>query len=225
MKNTRFAYTFLAIMFLFCFSVLFYILFRLTTSAEHPVFADSINISSGTIVIFVCIIIFIMALIKYNKIISLELRAKQSEKNIDVYLKQRFDLIPNLVDTIKAYAKYEKDVLTSIIKIRTDYLQNMASTTKDLKSIAALNESYIKLMGTLENYPDLKANTNFIELQKKLAKLESQLQAARRIYNMDVTNYNIYIKRFPSNIIAKILKAQELPLFEIENMEVANIKI
>lgn len=237
-RNSWFAGLIIFFVFIFIFGIFFFAFFQTTSMFSEAGKQFGINIqnpisnmnfsyifSTKTIVILVCIVLLVIALVKYNKLVSLKLIAKQSEKNIDVYLKQRFDLIPNLVDTVKAYCKYEEQTLISITEIREKYLQNENMPNRDLKDIANLNDNYTKLVATIEDYPELKANESFLKLQDKLSKLESQLQAARRIYNMDVTNYNIYVHSFPSNIIATVFRFKELPLFEIEDKEKENINV
>jgi LemA protein len=241
-RNNWFVVGIVLFIFIFIFGIFFFAFFQATSTfssmfsevgnqlgmnLQNPI--TNINFSyifsTRNIIILVCMVLLITILVKYNKLVSLKLKAKQSEKNIDVYLKQRFDLIPNLVDTVKAYCKYEEETLTSITEIREKYLQNENVPNRDLKDIANLNDNYTKLFATIEAYPELKANESFLELQEKLSKLESQLQAARRIYNMDVTNYNIYVHSFPSNVVALVFRFKELPLFEIENEEKENIDI
>ena len=152
-----------------------------------------------------------MILIIYNSLIKKRNAVKQSRSSIDVYLNQRFDLIPNLVECVKGYTKHEQTLLESITKLRTEYNQN-----KELEKASELNQQLNKLLVTVENYPELKASENFLNLQKNLTKMEDQLQAARRLYNMDVTCYNTSIQTFPTNLIAKICKFKSETLFELE---------
>ena len=162
----------------------------------------------GLIIIFLIIVIIIM----YNTLVSLKRKYEQSASGIEVYCQQRFDLIPNLVETVKEYAKYEKQTLESITSLRTKY-----NDTKDLAIGEELNNKMNNLIALVENYPELKASEQFLNLQKSLVKTENQLQAARRIYNIDVTNYNTKISVVPYNIIAKIFKFKPTKLFEIED--------
>ena len=169
---------------------------------------------SPTLIIILAIvfILIISILSKYNKIVKLKNKVKQSKSGIDVYLNQRFDLIPNLVEVVKGYAKHEKEVLESITKMRTEYM----NSGKNLKKGEKVNNEINKIIAVAENYPELKASEQFLNLQKNLSKMESQLQAARRIYNNDVTNYNTKISVVPDNIIAKLFGFKEEELFEIE---------
>ena len=173
---------------------------------------------------FIILIIIIMLLIiiisQYNNLVKLEKRVKQAESGIDVYLNQRFDLIPNLVECVKGYSKHEKEIFENITNMRNDYIQN-----KNIKKGQELNNNINKLMAVAENYPDLKASEQYLNLQKQLSKIESQLQAARRIYNIEVTKYNTKISVVPSNIIASIFNFKEVSLFEIEEFKKENINI
>ena len=173
-------------------------------------------------VIGIILILVIWMVGIYNKFIHLAQKVNQAAGTIDVYLKQRFDLIPNLVETVKGYAKYEKDVLTKVTELRNAYINNK---NEDLEVSATLNDKYNQLIAVMENYPELKANEGFLNLQKQLSKIESQLQAARRIYNAEVTEYNIKLHSVPSNIIAGMFGFKDAKLFEIKAYEAQNINI
>ena len=147
--------------------------------------------------ILLAILLFFIIFV-YNSIIKSLKSVQQSASGIDVYLQQRFDLIPNLVEVTKGYMNYEKEVLEKISALRTLYNQN----NKDIETINELNKQYHNIMLLVENYPSLKADQQFLKLQKTLIKIESQLQAARRIYNNDVTNFNTKISTFPNNLVA-----------------------
>lgn len=172
------------------------------------------------IIIIIVIAILLVLLIMYNGLVKKRNAVKQSRSSIDVYLTQRFDLIPNLVECVKGYAKHEEKLLESITKLRTEY-----NVSKDLDKASLLNTQMNKLIAIVENYPDLKASENFLNLQKNLTKMEDQLQAARRLYNMDVTAYNTAIQVFPTNLIASAFNFTEEKLFELEPGKGENIKI
>ena len=159
----------------------------------------------------IIVIIAIYILIIYNGLVRKKFKVAQAKSGIDVYLKQRFDLIPNLVECVKGYTNYEKSVLEEITKLREDY-----NKEKDLKVGEKLNKDLYTLIARAESNPDIKANEQFTNLQKSLSKMESQLQAARRIYNTDVTNYNISISTFPNNIVASVFNFKKEELFEAE---------
>ena len=147
--------------------------------------------------IVLVVFIILIVLTQYNSITKLKMKVKQSKSGIEIYLQQRFDLIPNLVQVVKEYMNYEKETLQKIIELRTQYIE-----TKDLKVSETLNNQLNNIIAVAENYPELKASEQFLNLQKNLSKIESQLQAARRIYNNDVTKYNTKINLVPYNIIA-----------------------
>lgn len=173
---------------------------------------------NGVIIFLVFLIIVII--IFFNKIVRLNNNVKKSKSGIDVYLQQRFDLIPNLVEVTKQYMNYESDILEKIAKLRTEYNKN-----KDTNASNELNNQYKSIMAVVENYPELKANEQFLKLQKALIKIESQLQAARRIYNNDVTKYNVKISTFPNNLIAKMFGFKEKELFELEGERTVKIEL
>lgn len=172
------------------------------------------------IIIIIVIAILLVLLIMYNGLVKKRNAVKQSRSSIDVYLTQRFDLIPNLVECVKGYAKHEENLLESITKLRTEY-----NVSKDLDKASLLNTQMNKLIAIVENYPDLKASENFLNLQKNLTKMEDQLQAARRLYNMDVTAYNTAIQVFPTNLIASAFNFTEEKLFELEPGKGENVKV
>ena len=174
------------------------------------------------IFLIVVIILIAIILIQYNSLVKLKNNVKRSESGIDVYLNQRFDLIPNLVECVKAYSKHESSVLEKIVKLRTEY-----NKTKDVnfKQADEINKNFNEILAIAESYPELKASEQYLNLQKTLTKLESQLQAARRIYNGEVTSYNDKINIVPSNIIASLFGFKEAKLFEIEEYKKENINI
>ena len=163
------------------------------------------------IVAIILIVLAIFIILEYNICVRLRNKVKQAESSIDVYLNQRFDLIPNLVECVKGYKIYEERLLTKLVEKRNIYKDN-----PNLKEAIDLNSEMLSLVGVAEGYPSIKANEQFLKLQEALTRMESQLQAARRIYNGDVTVYNIKITSFPTNIIAKIFNFREEDLFEIE---------
>lgn len=174
----------------------------------------------GMIVIAIIAIIFLIVIMQFNTFISLRNKIKQSRSTIDVYLTQRFDLIPNLVECVKGYANYEEKVYTRIAELRTQYNQN-----KNLEYGKELNSQLNNLLAVGESNPNLKASETFLKLQNALIKMESQLQAARRVYNGDVTLYNTTITTFPNSILASIFNFKEEELFEIEEYKKENIKV
>lgn len=172
------------------------------------------------VLIVVIVIILLVILSKYNKLVKQKNSVKQAQSGIDVYLNQRFDLIPNLVECVKGYAKHEEQVLEKITQLRAKY-----SKSKDLKEAEKLNNDINQIIAVAEQYPELKASEQFLNLQKSLSKMESQLQAARRIYNNEVTAYNTTINTVPTNIIAKMFNFKEAELFTIEDYKKENIQV
>ena len=172
------------------------------------------------ILLAIIVILIILLIILYNGLINAKKTVDKSESLIDVYLQQRFDLIPNLVNITKGYMNYEQDVLNKISELRTLFKE-----TKDSKVSAELNAHYTRMLATIEKYPNLKSSEQFLNLQKNLSKVESQLQAARRLYNNDATKYNTRINIFPINIIAKLFGFKEMPLFELEGESEVKIEL
>jgi len=167
-------------------------------------------------------IIVLIILGMYNSIVRMNNKVKQAKSGIDVYLNERFDLIPNLVECVKGYSKHEKEMFENIVNLRTQYMNNKKT---NLKQAEELNNNINKIIAVAENYPELKASEQYLNLQKSLSKMESQLQAARRIYNNEVTKYNTKIATVPSNIIAGLFGFKEADLFTIEEYKKENIEI
>lgn len=172
------------------------------------------------ILLVLLLLIVVIVILEFNKFIVLKNKIKQSKSSIEVYLNQRFDLIPNLVECVKGYAKHEEAIYTKIAQMRSQF-----SNDKDLKMGAELNSEIKQILAIGENNPELKASEQFVNLQKNITKMESQLQAARRIYNGDVTLYNTAISTFPSNIFAGLFGFKMEDLFEIEEYKKENIEI
>lgn len=172
------------------------------------------------ILIMLVIILVIQICATYNQFIKRKNNVKQAESTIDVYLTQRFDLIPNLVECVKGYMEHEKSTFERIAGLRARFYED-----KDLKVGESLNNECNKILAIGENYPELKANENFLDLQNKLAKMENQLQAARRVYNTEVKQYNNLVIMFPSMIMAKIFGFKELEFFQAEEEAKKSIQI
>lgn len=164
--------------------------------------------------------LIIYVLYTYNGLVKARNKVQQAYSGIDVYLTQRFELIPNLVECVKGYMIYEKELLKNITNLRTKYLQN-----KNLRDAEILNKECNTILLNVENYPELKASEQFMNLQKNLEKMESQLQAARRIYNMEVNNYNNKVNMFPSNMVAGMGGFEEKEYFEAEVSTKNNVVI
>ena len=176
------------------------------------------------ILIIVLVLIVIWAVNVYNNLIVLRNRVKDQWAQIDVQLKRRFDLIPNLVETVKGYTKHESETLEAVIKARNSYVS--ASLPEDqMKADGELTKAISKLFALTESYPELKANANFQELQKELTETESKIAAARQFYNDTVLVYNNKVSMVPSNIIAGMFKFKEEKFFEANETERENVQV
>ncbi|OGF24672.1 hypothetical protein A3H09_00690 [Candidatus Falkowbacteria bacterium RIFCSPLOWO2_12_FULL_45_13] len=181
------------------------------------------------IVLAVIAVLILAAIVIYNSLIRLKLRVDEAWSDIDVQLKRRHDLIPNLVETVKGYAAHEQGTFDKVIKARNQAMQAQAGG--DNKALA---EAENMLSGTLkslfalsEAYPVLKANQNFLELQRELTDTEDKVQAARRFYNGNVRDLNTKLQVFPTNFMAGALGFKEREFFEVENAaerEAVNVK-
>lgn len=169
----------------------------------------------GSIGIAAIVLLAIFILI-YNKLIRLKNLVSEAWSGIDVQLKRRYDLIPNLVATVKGYSEHEATTLTKVTQLRT-IAMGASSIDDKIKAENALTGSLKSLFAVAENYPDLKANQNFVHLQKDLSEIEEQLQLARRYYNAVTREYNSSIQTFPNNLVANFLQYKTQPFFEINN--------
>ena len=167
--------------------------------------------------ILAVVILWVIAI--YNGFIRLRTRADEAWADIDVQLKRRYDLIPNLINTVKGYATHEKETLQKVTDARTAAM-GAQTVEEHAKSENMLTDTLKSLFAVSENYPDLKANENFLELQRELSDTENKIQAARRFYNTNVRDLNIKVESVPSNIIAGIFKFVKKEFFELdENSE------
>ena len=176
------------------------------------------------IILAVIILIIIYAFILYNNFISLDNKVKEAFSTMDVYLKKRWDLIPNLVETVKGYAKYEEATLTRITKLRNTVYNKMTNDEKIINN-EELSSDVSKIMALKEAYPELKANENFIDLSNKLTKIEDDIANARKYYNGTVRIYNNKVQMFPNNIFAKIFNYKTKRMFEASLEDKQNIRI
>ena len=176
------------------------------------------------ILIIVVVLIVLWAISVYNKLVVLRNRVKDQWAQIDVQLKRRFDLIPNLVETVKGYTKHESETLEAVIKARNTYVS--ATLPEDqMKADGELTQAISKLFALTESYPDLKANTNFQALQQELTETESKIAAARQFYNDTVMVYNNKVSMVPSNIIASLFKFNKEAFFEANETERQNVQV
>ena len=160
----------------------------------------------------------------YNKFVKLSNDIKEAFATMDVYLKKRWDLIPNIVETVKGYAKHEADTLESVIKLRGSNYDNMSNEEK-IDNNLKLNDNIVKIMALAEAYPDLKADKHFLDLQKSLASVEDEIAQSRKYYNAVVRIYNNKVEMIPSNIVASILGYKTKTMFEAKDDERENVRI
>ena len=169
------------------------------------------------LILLVLVVLFVLYGVSiYNRLVKLRTLVEEAWSGINVQLKKRHDLIPNLVETVKGYATHERETFDSVTKARASAMQ-----ATDVKSQEAaennLNAALIRLLAVAEQYPELKANQNFLQLQDQLSVIESDIEKSRRSYNGTVREKNIVIDTFPSNIVANMFKFEKSPFFELEN--------
>lgn len=175
---------------------------------------------------FLLVIVLLFALIAivlYNGLIRKKNEVDNAFGGIDVQLKKRYDLIPNLVATVQQYATHEKDLLQRVTELRAQTLSNQLSTNEKVALDNQMSGALRNLMVSVENYPDLKANENFLNLQRNLNEVESQISAARRAYNAAVTSFNNGIETFPGNLIAGMMGLSRKQVFETPVTERKNV--
>lgn len=160
------------------------------------------------------ILIIVVAIVLYNSIIRAKNQVDEAWSDIEVQLKRRYDLIPNLVETVKGYAQQESSVLENVTKARTAAM-GAGTLQEKLKDENALSGTLKSLFAVAESYPDLKSNTNFMQLQRDLTDTEDKIQAARRFYNGTVRDFNTKLQVFPTNIFASILGFKAREFFDI----------
>ena len=174
------------------------------------------------IVLIILLLVFIIAV--FNALIKLRNSVKDHWSQIDIQLKRRFDLIPNIVETVKAYAKHEEETLKEVVEARNLYEK---STTHEeaINADLKLNEYVLKLIALAEAYPELKANENFVHLQKELSETEDKIAYARQFYSDSVLKYNNKLQTFPNNIIAKLFGFKAEEFFKANENERENVKV
>lgn len=160
----------------------------------------------------------LLFIILYNSLVGKKNNCEESWSGISVQMKRRYDLIPNLVNTVKGYATHESGLLERITKARTAAM-SASSMKEHAKSENMLSDTLKSLFAVTENYPDLKANQNFLKLQEELTDTEDKLQAARRFYNSSVKSFNTSIESIPTNIVAKMFNFKQREFFEIDEGE------
>jgi LemA protein len=170
------------------------------------------------IILAVAGLVVLWVIATFNSLISLRNRTKEAWSDIDVQLKRRHDLIPNLVETVKGYASHEKELFEKVTEARANAV-NAQSPKEKGEAENMLSNTLKSLFAVSENYPDLKASQNFLELQRDLRDTEDKIQASRRFYNGNVRDLNTKIEKFPANIVASAFSFKQMELFEIEAPE------
>lgn len=176
----------------------------------------------GVVVLIVLIVIYFISM--YNSFVKLRNSVKDQWSQIDIQLKRRFDLIPNLVETVKGYATHEEETLQKVIEARNSY-QSASSHEDAMKADSELTKSVSKLFALAENYPDLKANQNFVSLQNEISSTEEKIAYARQFYSDAVLKYNNSIQVFPGSMVASMFGFKEEKYFEATSTERENVKV
>ena len=177
------------------------------------------------IILIVVVVLILLVINLYNSLVGLRQKVKNAWSQIDVQLQRRFDLIPNLVETVKGYMEHESDVLTKVAELRTSWA-NATSVKEKSELDGELSGALKTIMAVSENYPELKANENFSQLQEELQNTENKIAFSRQFYNDITTKYNTKLEVVPSNIIASMFHFEPAELFEAESQEARkNVKV
>ncbi|WP_020565845.1 LemA family protein [Methylosarcina fibrata] len=171
------------------------------------------------IVVFLCLVIVLL----YNSLIAKKNALGNAYGTIDVMLKKRYDLLPNLLETVKRYMNYERDTLTRLVELRSKAVSPELSADQKIQLDNQIHSAVKSLMVQVENYPELKANQNFLQLQGAWNEIEEQISAARRSYNAAVNSYNNACEQFPTNLMANLMRFQLKTYIEIPEEERGNI--
>ena len=170
------------------------------------------------ILIIVVAVLVLYVIATYNKLVKARNKVRDQWAQIDVQLKRRYDLIPNIVETVKGYAKHEKEALEAVIAARSKALS--ATTPEDeMKADGDVSRALSKLLALTESYPELKANENFLKLQDILSETEDKIAYSRQFYNDNAKSYRNLVEMFPSNIVAKLFRFEAMPFFEASAAE------
>ena len=171
------------------------------------------------------IVLVVIILLIYNSLIGRRNQVKNAHASLDASLKQRYDLIPNLVAATKEFMTHERSVLTQITELRNQALQPNLSIDEKQKINQSISTGLGKVMVSMEAYPDLKSNTNMVQLQKSLHECEENTAASRRFYNTSVTSFNNSLEMFPTSFIGRMMGLSQAPLFEISQAERENVPV
>ena len=176
------------------------------------------------LIVTLIISLLIWGIATYNRLVTERLKVQTQWSQIDVVLKQRFDLIPNLVETVKGYAAHEKEALQAVTDARSRYL-GAKDAEGQMKASTELSGAIGRLMALAESYPELKANQNFLHLQQQLASMEEKLANYRQFYNDTVLRYDRLLETIPTNLIAKMFRFKKEEFFKVEEAEKAKVNI
>jgi LemA protein len=176
-----------------------------------------------TIIIAIVLIIVIWIAMAYNNLVKTRQQVRESWSGIDTELKRRYDLIPNLVETVKGYASHERETIEAVVEARTRAAASKGNPESQAKDEVKLVDSMNRLLAVAEGYPDLKASAHYLELQRELANTEDRIQAARRFYNGNVRDMNTRVEVFPSNIIASMFSFGRETFFEVERSAIREV--
>lgn len=177
------------------------------------------------VILAIVVVVALWLVSTYNSFVKLKVTAEEGYSTMDVYLKKRYDLIPNLVETVKGYAKHEKETLQNVIAARNSAM-NATSVQEKAQAETELNKTLKTIFALSESYPDLKANQNFVSLQQQLQQMEQDIANARKYYNATVKMLNVKVQSFPSNVVANMFKFTKRDMFEVTDAnERENVKV
>ena len=176
------------------------------------------------IFIIIAILVVLFVILTYNGLVKARMQTRESWSQIDVQLKRRNDLIPNLIETVKGYGHYEQETLEKVTQLRAQ-VASASSPAQAMQASDALSRQVSGIFAVAENYPDLKANSNYIKLQEELTNTENKISYARQLYNSVVSNFNVKLQTFPSNLIASIFGFKEAEFLETPEEEKAVPKV
>ena len=176
------------------------------------------------IFIIIAILVVLFVILTYNGLVKARMQTRESWSQIDVQLKRRNDLIPNLIETVKGYGHYEQETLEKVTQLRAQ-VASASSPAQAMQASDALSRQVSGIFAVAENYPDLKANSNYIKLQEELTNTENKISYARQLYNSVVSNFNVKLQTFPSNLIASIFGFKEAEFLETQEEEKAVPKV
>lgn len=179
----------------------------------------------GIIIGAIVLILIIFFVACYNKLVKGRITVEEAFSTMDVYLKKRYDLIPNLVETVKGYAKHEKETFADVISLRNKNYSDMSDDEK-IEYSKTVSAAIPRIMALAEAYPDLKANQNFLDLSSQLRKIEEDIANSRKYYNGAVKKYNLTVQSVPTNIVAGMFHFTTKPMFEVDSPEERkNVKV